>query len=218
MIDLYEGASRKSWLGGVLPAALALGVVAVLWQVSSSHDRLQASDSIRELMAAIDKDDVGAVRRALDRGVQVDERECGTTPLLRAAELGRFQIAELLLERGASVGETDDFGSALAYAAINRAAVETVRLLLRHDADPNIGFRHGRTPLMVATLSNNVDAMKVLIEAGAEVDTLNRHGESALDIAREQGHADAQRLLLDAGAPAAHGLQAFGAETGLARR
>jgi hypothetical protein len=191
--------SHGGWLGGVLPLALAVCVVAVLWRVSGARP-YRAVDPAWNVMTAIDNDDLRSVRRALDRGMPVEARECGTTPLLRAAELGRVPIIELLLSRGADTRASDDFGTPLAYATWNRAGVDTVRLLLRHRADPGVGRPNGVTPLMLATMVDDVESMDALIAAGAALDARDRGGVLALDVARTEGFVDAERLLLNAAA------------------
>jgi ankyrin repeat protein len=62
----------------------------------------------------------------------------GNTPLITACIKGHFQVAELLLQRGASVGiqnQKSDGGSAL-HEAISRRYEHVIGLLLRYHADP----------------------------------------------------------------------------------
>jgi ankyrin repeat protein len=199
MDDVDEETSQWGWLRGVLGVALAACVVAVLWRASSAEPYWQAEPAW-DVLAAVDRDDLTAVREALDRGTPVDVREYRLTPLLRAAGLGRVRIVELLLSRGADLRQADAFGTALAYAAATRGRAETVRLLLRHGADPDLGRPDGQTPLMLAAAAEEVDSMAALIAAGATIDARDGRGESALDVARSTGRPDVERLLVAAGA------------------
>jgi hypothetical protein len=187
---------RGRWLAGLLPLALAVCVVAVLWWVSQPEQRRAAVTPAWDLFTAIDRDDLAAVRRALDEGTPVDVREHGATPLIRAAAAGRVRIVELLLSRDADLRASDMVGTALAHAAFNGRGAETVRLLLRHGADPNLGGR--RTPLMLATIAGDMESMRALIAAGAALDVRDNHGQTALDAARDMQLADAERLLVAA--------------------
>lgn len=195
MDDQGRGAWQGRWLGGVLPIALVICVIAVLWQLSSSRQEYRSANPAWDVLTAIDKGDFNAVKRALDRGAPVDASEFGTTLLMRAASLRRVQMVELLLSRGADVQRADAFGTPLAYAAWNQDSGATVRLLLRSGADPNVGRRNGRTPLMLATSFGDVDAMAALIDAGASLDARDDNGESAMDAARANGESGASRLL-----------------------
>ena len=96
-------------------------------------------------------------------------------PVVRdALEVGRVDLARLLLERGADPNAQRGGGTALHTAAQTRDA-DTVRLLLRHGADPDAG-RDGlaSTPLAVtlnpfgAHDARLEETVRVLLEAGAD--------------------------------------------------
>jgi ankyrin repeat protein len=85
-------------------------------------------------------------------------------------------------------------------ASVNGSA-PIIAALLRAGADANEHLPLGRSPLMVASRTGNVDAMKVLLDHGADVnakDTLR--GTTALMWAADEGHAPAIQLLLEHGA------------------
>lgn len=68
------------------------------------------------------------------------------------------------------------------------------------DLDLNATDVHGLTPLMVAALSGNEDAVVTLIRAGAHANALGRLASTALHDAAASGEEEIARLLLAAGA------------------
>ncbi len=76
-----------------------------------------------------------------------------------------------------------------------------IAALLNAGADANEKLPLGRTPLMVASRTGNVDAMKVLLDHGAEVNAKeNLRGTTPLMWAADEGHAAAIQLLIQRGA------------------
>ncbi|KAL4526039.1 hypothetical protein Ndes2437B_g07308 [Nannochloris sp. 'desiccata'] len=88
----------------------------------------------------------------------------GNTPLITACIKGHFQVAELLLQRGASVGiqnQKSDGGSAL-HEAINRRHEHVIALLLRCHADPFVENIKSYTPMDFACQTRQVDLLRRL--------------------------------------------------------
>ena len=66
---------------------------------------------------------------------------------------------------------------------------------------PNEKLPLGRTPLMMASRTGNVDAMKVLLDHGADVNAKETlRGTTPLMWAADEGHAAAIKLLIEHGA------------------
>jgi uncharacterized protein len=81
----------------------------------------------------------------------------GLTPLLFATREGSLETVRALLEAGANVNETSEFGwSALLVATQNRSYQLGV-YLLEHGADPNIANEGGWNPLYIATDNRNIE-------------------------------------------------------------
>lgn len=114
--------------------------------------------------------DAAAVRRLLDAGADVDDREAflGRTPLHVAAQLGRRDIVDLLLARGARIDIQDSVT--------------------------------GRTALHLAALEGHVGVVRALLSSGATVDQRAHAGETALHCAVCEGQLAAAELLVAAGA------------------
>jgi Ankyrin repeats (3 copies) len=88
----------------------------------------------------------------------------GNTPLITTCIKGHFQVAELLLQRGASVAiqnQKSDGGSAL-HEAINRRHEHIIALLLRYHADPFVENIKSYTPVDFCCQTRQVDLLRRL--------------------------------------------------------
>ena len=86
-----------------------------------------------------------------------DKQWGGLTPLIFAARQGDLDTVKVLLESGARVNETSEYGwTALLVATHNRFYRLGV-YLLEHGADPNIANDGGWTPLYIATDNRNIE-------------------------------------------------------------
>jgi len=97
--------------------------------LATGHDRLSA-DPIHD--AAWDGDLVG-VQAELDKGVDVNAKSDGRTPLHWAAYSGHKEIAELLIGEGAEVNTIDKYtGNTALDSAILLKHTEIADLLRKH--------------------------------------------------------------------------------------
>ncbi|MDR2377207.1 MAG: ankyrin repeat domain-containing protein [Puniceicoccales bacterium] len=126
------------------------------------------------------------------------------TPLHAAAEGGNAEIAELLLNRGASVNAVDCHSWTPLHRAIVEGHSEIVRLLLARGADPTIPERE--SALHYAVWKGNTEIVRLLLEnlkkTGklAHIQAPNSAGRSPLYKAAEGSHAGIAKLLLEYGA------------------
>src|SRR4029077_14351742 len=80
-------------------------------------------------------------------------------------------------------------------------AADVIAALLEAGADANEQLPLGRTPLMIASRTGNVDAMKVLLDHGADPNAKEAlRGTTPIMWAADEGHAAAIKLLIDRGA------------------
>jgi ankyrin repeat protein len=81
----------------------------------------------------------------------------GLTPLVFAAREGDVESAKLLLEAGAPINETTEYGWTALLTAVNNRNYQLAAFLLDNGADPNIANKGGWTPLYLATDNRNIE-------------------------------------------------------------
>jgi ankyrin repeat protein len=81
----------------------------------------------------------------------------GLTPLVFAAREGSLDTARVLIEAGANVNQTTEYGWTPLLVASNNRNYKLGAYLLEHGADPNIANKGGWTPLYLATDNRNIE-------------------------------------------------------------
>ena len=162
--------------------------------------RLSPIGETARLHQAVLNQKVNSVKRYIKWGAFVNSRESerGWTPLLYAAELENYQIAEILIDHGADVNmlSSEDKVSPLQRAAA-KGDLRMINLLLTHGA--HIDHQDNKlrsTPLMWASANSHFQAVKVLLDSGSLVDVRGNRGESALFLAVSAQNVDIVKLLL----------------------
>jgi ankyrin repeat protein len=116
----------------------------------------------------------------------------GTTALHWAGQNGDAELAQLLLYAGANVRAATRIGGYTPlFMAAKRGSPETVDVLLKGGADPNLKAIDGLTPLMLAAMSGSRDTVRLLIEKGALVNAKEtEHGQTPLIFAAAFDRSD----------------------------
>ena len=126
-------------------------------------------------------------------GLNVDALNlAGESALMIAALKGNLTGLDLLLARGAKVGQPG--WSAIHYAATGPEPQAVTRLLER-GADVNAASPNGSTPLMMAAQYGPEDSVKILLARGADVHLRNQRELRAVDFARQGGRESLTRML-----------------------
>ncbi|HMD37604.1 MAG TPA: ankyrin repeat domain-containing protein [Vicinamibacterales bacterium] len=117
----------------------------------------------------------------------------GDTALHVAAAAYNADIAEVLVQRGASVSACNRRGAqALHAAAVGNPAtarwnpdaqVATIVFLIGAGADPNAADKNGATPLHRAARTRCAAAIRALLANGADHRRRNKNGSTSLDLA-----------------------------------
>ncbi len=165
------------------------------------------------LMRAAREGYTGIVEVLIDAGVPVDDRpsENWRTPLEESLFKGRWEVAVVLLERGAVLDMTPDpqrmrptwLASAL-YAAAHAGDERAVRVLLEAGIPPDSAPSNGVTPLMGAAKAGQAGAARLLIAAGADVNACGSHNRSVLRFAQDGKFDELVGLLKAHGARQEH--------------
>lgn len=159
---------------------------------------------VAELRRAVADRNLSRIREILNNGVDVNETHPmdGSTSLTYAAEKGFADVAELLLETGASPNKYREGADAipLVLAAMNDH-IEVVRLLLDAGADANVRESNNLTALHFAAVEGHVDVVKALLAAGANPEAKpTDDGWTPLFYAIEKGQEEVVDALLRGGA------------------
>ena len=145
-------------------------------------ERTQRTRSVKSVLAAAGRGDVGLLRRVFSEGTEGlgepipaigDVRDAqGETVLHRAAKAGQLEALEWLLDQPG--------------------------------VDCNIRDTNYKSPLMLAAAEGNANCVSCLLSRGALVHAWKPNAWDALMYAAAHGHTECVRLLLDAGAPVDH--------------
>lgn len=207
-LDPEDPASVLRWRDGP-PILYAMG--------RDRHDRLRAllaqgadpgvcllGFSVMEL--AVTSGDIEEVTILLDAGAHPDLplNSQGGTPLFSALQLGRFDIARLLIARGADMRIAADgnmtalyaLASAMAAPAMRDDQAALARTLLAAGVAVDAAMGKPRiTALMMAAIRGNKPLVEVLLESGADPRLEDDKGQTALAFAQKKGHTDVAQLL-----------------------
>ncbi|KAL6597038.1 hypothetical protein ACP70R_047172 [Stipagrostis hirtigluma subsp. patula] len=159
-----------------------------------------SKDGMTALKFAIYGNGSTAVARLLlDHGADPNKAASdGSTPLHIAMQRDTYEKAELLLSRGAYVDPMSKYGTPL-YMAAKDGNSRMLKLLLQHQADPNVAVPVVHTPLEAASSTRSSECVEPLTEAG---DDVNAGTVTPLVAAANAGSADCIKCLLEAGADA----------------
>jgi ankyrin repeat protein len=145
---------------------------------------------------AAEQNQIAVATWLLDHGANVNGeqqtgRHVGLTALHRAAFFDSFEVAQLLIARGADVNANRSRGSTPLFYAASGGHGRIVELLLRNGADIQVRAAAGTTAVSTAAQQGHLDILKVLEAHGA---TLN--DDRVLPEAAFNQHADVVRYLL----------------------
>lgn len=160
------------------------------------------------LVEAAGRGDLGRVRKLLDAGVPLEQRDDrGRTPLLAATAGNHLEVVRLLIGRGADVNAQDDQRDSAFLLAGASGFTEIVRAALAAGADLKSVNRYGGTALIPACHYGHVETVRLLLTTPIDVDHVNNLGWTALLEAVILGdggpaHAQIVQMLLARGANA----------------
>lgn len=153
------------------------------------------ASSCTSLHEAARTGDLEVVNGFVSEGADVDEKDDeGRTPLALAVLNDRVDVAQALLEAGASTDiplSHDARGTPL-HAAIRKCrggkdGVEMVRVLLEGGANPNaIDPESSEAPLFAAIRMAESKVAMLLLDNGADMDVRGADGQTASGLARER--------------------------------
>jgi ankyrin repeat protein len=209
-----KGQTALMWAAAENNAA----VIKVLTEAGADIRAQSNSGRFTPLMFAVRAGHLDATRALLDAGANVNTTlPDGTSPLVVAVINAHYELAGLLLEKGADPNADAQGWSALHQVAWSRRhnagfnlpgpvptgnldSLDLVRKLVSHGAnlnarvkkEPRDGNRNmlnriGSTPFLMAAKSDDVPLMRVLLELGADPKLTTDEGTTALMVAAGVG-------------------------------
>ena len=130
----------------------------------------------------------------MDANAAIDQE--GNTALMVAANNGRAEVVDELVQAGANVNVTNRQGVSALMRAATREDVALVRTLIAAKADLNHKDSRGETALSFAAARGRRETVTLLLDSGAQPEAIDR----AFVAAAESGEPEIARLLLDRGA------------------
>lgn len=125
----------------------------------------------------------------------------GATALAWAAFLDLPDIAGKLIDAGANVNTSGEYGETPLTLALANRDVVLVEKLLKAGANPKVARWNGETTLMIAAGVGSVEEVKLLIDRGLDVNAAEENkGQNALMWAAAERHPDVVDLLIQKGA------------------
>ncbi len=121
----------------------------------------------------------GIVETLLAAGADPNE----TTALLRASNIDRDDIVQILLEYGADIDMQDAMGRTALMVASVQGHIEMVQFLLDSGADLHLKSDLGADALIVAASGGHPDLVRVLLASGANPYVKTNTGHTALRFA-----------------------------------
>jgi ankyrin repeat protein len=170
------------------------------------------------------EDYIEVVKLLLDKGANIETRgHADSTPLQAAAYVGRKEVAELLLARGAKIdtaaskffgtathqamrGDQEDMvrwciSKGLDIPPLHQAAYfgerDKVQSLLSNGADVNHKDVVNYTPLHCAVLGRKKEIVQLLLEKGADLEAGDCASATPLFLACSQAYLDMVKVLVD---------------------
>lgn len=120
-------------------------------------------------------------------------------PLLLTLGMGEYDIAELLLQNGATVDVVDRRGFSVMWWACDSGKLDIVDLVLRHKADIDPVGPDGLTPLLYCAKKGKVEMAQFLMDNGANINAGDTDDWTALMPGAEDDSLRTPPLLLEGG-------------------
>lgn len=118
------------------------------------------------LLIAVKNGDRDMVALLLDKGAYPRAGTGGDAVLHIAVYTKRFDIAQLLLDKGADINVKNPLGLTPLHYAVYHATPKEVELLIKRGADVNARDNEGKTPLALAKGYDRDEVVKLLRDHG----------------------------------------------------
>jgi len=124
----------------------------------------------------------------------------GNTPLIYAAMAGTFQSVISLTSLEANINAQNYSGVSALSAATKLGRLDIAQFLLSRHADPELGDKTDKTPLMIASEMDFSRIAELLLDSSAEQNTKMKNGNTAIHLAVKNNSLATLNLLITNGA------------------
>ncbi|WP_264735341.1 ankyrin repeat domain-containing protein [Wolbachia endosymbiont (group A) of Rhinocyllus conicus] len=125
----------------------------------------------RELLIAVEKEDLGKVRDNIRRGANVNaQSRLGWVSVFWAIQKDNLNIVKLLVNNGADINAKDNESWMPLHWAVQLGSLDVVKYLVERGANINALTADGRAPLELAVQKNCVDIIEFLKKAQLDLD------------------------------------------------
>ena len=171
------------------------------WQnKSKSEDQLEILVDPKQLLSAIDNENIDKVKCLVTQIEDINIKINGTYFIINACIIGNEEIVKILIENGSNLDVIDSSYDCPLTISIKSDNFDMVKILLDAGANPNIKLKNDHTPLSISACENSVEFIKLLLKAGADVNYENENDRTALIYASEYDSYDSFIELLKGGA------------------
>ena len=175
---------------------------------STSEDRREIIDLLIDKGAKVPEfhlaaciADMEKLKKRLQDGLDINsQQDIGSTALHIAANAGRKDIVDFLIDKGAKVDAKDNIELTPLYYAAMHNYRDVVDLLIENDADINAKSDGNYTLLYYAIWENKKEPVELLIEKGAKVNIKASDGYSPLVYAIWMDNKELVEALVNKGA------------------
>ncbi|MFH1414624.1 MAG: ankyrin repeat domain-containing protein [Elusimicrobiota bacterium] len=121
-------------------------------------------DKSKTLIMAVIKNSIRVVRSLLDEGADINMKYEADNTLLHMAAMrdASFEIAQLLIGRGADIGAVNEGGESIMITASRNNSIRLVKLLLEKGVDAGLCDNNGGTALSHAAAHGFNKIVKLL--------------------------------------------------------
>jgi len=122
--------------------------------------------------------------------------KCCLPSTVFASNRDRFEIVNLLINKGVDINAKANDGSTALMSAAYFSDEKMIEFLIENGADVNEITDNGTTALTIACSHGRYDAVKILVENGADINHKTKHGHTALNmVKRKMEESDFCRIM-----------------------
>ncbi|WP_157154466.1 ankyrin repeat domain-containing protein [Brachyspira murdochii] len=172
LIDLGADVNLPAELTGFTPLMASLHNIAIAELLIENGADIEAKDDddINVLVYASTYNNEEMVKFLLEKGadantvceIKNEHIDISPTPLMNAAYRGNTNIINMLLENGADINYTTDYGMTALMMAASFNQFEAAKVLLENNADTSVTDEYGRTALDLAKEEDYKDIVELL--------------------------------------------------------